>query len=228
MHMSDHPPASGSPTAATTLPSPSGSNGHGDGDPPGWSPRRGPLPGPSTRPALVVLGIIAALFVTGFVVDTLSSGSHPTSASRPLATASGAPLRAVPAAPLLHAIVSQGEPPTDIVGALAAPSGASAVPDSATNRGVELYDRSIGIHVSASQQDVIGFFRAQLPSMHWARLSEGPKNSDYQLLFQHPGSDGHEWEAGITVSPTQFPTSGGTARGTTAFTVRLFAESDQQ
>jgi hypothetical protein len=228
MRMSDDPPPSGNPTASTTLTSRAATNGHGDMDPPGASRRRGPLPGPSTRPALVVLGIIAALFVTGFVVDTLSSGPHPTSTSHPLTTASGAPLHAVPAGPLLDAIVSQGQPPTDIVHAVAAPAGATAVPDSSTNRGVELYDRSVRIQVAASQQDVIGFFRAQLPFMHWTRLSEGPKNSDYQLLFQHPGSDGHEWEVGVTVSPTQFPVTGGTARGTTTFTVRLFAEADQQ
>ena len=228
MLMSDEPPASSSSGASATLTAASAGNGHGDVDPAGASPRRGRLPGPSTRPALVVLGIIAALFVTGFVVDTLSSGSHPTSTSSPLATASGAPLRAVPAGSLLHAIVNQGEPPTDIVQALAAPTGASAVPNSTTNRGVELYDRSIRIQVPASQQDVIGFYRAQLPFMHWTRLSEGPKNSDYQLLFQHPGSDGHEWEIGVTVSPTQFPAAGGNARGTTSFTMRLFAESDQQ
>ena len=226
--MSDDLPANGTPPTATTLTSPSARNGHGDIDPPGASPPRRPLPGPTTRPALVVVGIIAALFVAGFVVDTLSSGSHPTASSRPLPTASGAPLHAVPAGSLLHAIVSQGEPPTDIVQALAAPAGAAAVPNSATNRGVELYDHSIRMQVSASQQDVIGFYGAQLPFMHWTRLSEGPKNSDYQLLFQHPGSDGHEWEVGVTVSPTQFPAGSGTGRGTTTFTVRLFAESDQQ
>ena len=93
---------------------------------------------------------------------------------------------------------------------------------------------------------MIAFYNAQMPALHWKRLSRGPQSGgDYQLLFQHPGSDGHEWELGVTVSPTQFlsgsspvaasgapsasspPATSAASRGTTAFTVRLFAESDQ-
>ena len=85
----------------------------------------------------------------------------------------------------------------------------------------------------ANQHDVIAFFRAQLPALHWRRLSQGPTGSagtQYLILNQHPASDGLEWDLGVTVSPTSFGGSSaapGTAAGTTSFTLRLYAQSDQ-
>jgi len=243
----DDPHRSPTPSGADTLAAPT-SNGHGE-HPEVVPLSRRPLPGPSTRPALLVFGIIAVLFLLGFVLETLSSNqSKPVAAPHSVVTARGAVLRAVPARPLLRAIVGAGQPPSDLLNALAVPTGSTAVPASATDRGVELYDRSIRMVVPASEQDVIAFFRAQLPSMHWKRLSQGPASSTgsggtgnaggYQILEQHPASDGHEWEVGVTVSPTQFaPASSApsassspstsAARDTTAFTVRLFAQADQ-
>ncbi len=106
------------------------------------------------------------------------------------------------------------------------------MPNSAIDRGVELYDRSLRFEVPASEQDVITFFRAQLPALHWRRLSQGPTGTgatQYLILEQHPASDGHEWDLGVTVSPTVF---GGVAArapsaGTTSFTLRLYSVSDQ-
>ena len=48
------------------------------------------------------------------------------------------------------------------------------MPGSAIDRGVELYDRSLRFEVPRSEQDVITFFRAELPALHWRRLSQGP------------------------------------------------------
>jgi len=157
-------------------------------------------------------------------------------------------LQAVPARPLLEAIVSGGAPPDDLLNALAVPKGATPAPTSAVDRGVELYDRSLRFGVAATQQDVISFFRAELPAEHWRQLSQGPtgNGTQYLILEQHPASDGHEWDLGVTVAPTTFgpqstvsgtPASGSTAptplssaapgSGTTSFTLRLYAVSDQ-
>jgi hypothetical protein len=211
----------------------SGSNGHAGPDP--RRVRRGP--GPSTKPALVVLGLTMVLFVVGIALELASGNqSRPVPAPTSIATARGAVLHAVAARPLLHAVVTTDQPPDDLLNALAVPEGAAPVPNSATNRGVELYDRSIRFEVPATEQDVISFFRAQLPALHWHRLSEGPaaKVPGYLILEQHPASDGHEWEIGVTISPTVFgpspapgtPTTVPTT-GTTSFTLRLFAVSDQ-
>jgi hypothetical protein len=244
----DDPQRSPTPAGTGTLAVPT-SNGHGAH--PEVNPlARRPLPGPSTRPALLVFGIIAVLFLLGFVLETVSSNqSKPVAAPHSVVTARGAVLRAVPARPLLRAIVGSGQPPSDLLNALAVPAGSTAVPASTTDRGVELYDRSIRIVVPASEQNVIAFFRAQLPSMHWKRLSQGPASAGstsatsgagggYQILEQHPASDGHEWEVGITVSPTQFapassgavpssPSASAPGRDATAFTLRLFSQGDQ-
>jgi hypothetical protein len=208
-------------------------NGHWSGSGGDGPERSRRPPGPSTKPALIVLGITVALFLVGVALELVSGNqSRPTAAPTKIATARGAVLHAVPARPLLKAIITTGQPPDDLLNALAVPEGATAVPSSAVDRGVELYDRSLRFEVPGSQQDVISFFGAQLPALHWHRLSQGPTGTgaiQYLILEQHPASDGHEWDLGVTVSPTVFsggaPTSGGT--GTTAFTLRLYSVSDQ-
>ncbi len=215
-------------------------NGHGRASPGGAGPRPGRPPGPSTKPALIVVGLTVVLFLVGVGLELLSgSQSRPTPSPARIATARGAVLRAVPARPGLKAIVSVGEPPDDLLDALAVPAGSTPVPSSAINRGVELYDQSLRFEVSATQQDVISFFRAELPALHWVRLSQGPTGAggtQYLILEQHPASDGHEWDLGVTVAPTFFgaqapgstsPAAAGRSSGTTSFTLRLFSVSDQ-
>jgi len=219
-------------------------NGHGrdhNGNPElSEAPRRRP-PGPSTKPALIVLGLTGLLFVLGVTLEVLSGHqSRPSPVPASIVTARGAVLHAVPARSLLKSITNTGEPPDDLLNALAVPRGATPVPGSAVNRGVELYDRSLRFQVPATEQDVISFFQAELPALHWRRLSQGPaaKAPGYQILEQHPASDGHEWEIGVTVAPTLFDgnsSASGTSAsgtsvpstGTTPFTLRLFVEADQ-
>jgi hypothetical protein len=214
-----------------------GHNGNGTGDGPqgghdggGSGPvaRRRP-PGPSTKPALIVLALTVFVFLAGVGLELLSgSQSRPTVAPTKTATARGAVLHAVPGRPLLKDITASGEPPDDLLNALALPEGAAPVPSSAINRGVESYDRSLQFEVPATQQDVISFFRAQLPSQHWTRLSQGPTGTggtQYLILEQHPASDGNEWDLGVTVSPTFFGAQA--TAGTTSFTLRLYSVSDQ-
>ncbi len=229
------PPGRG---AATTVEA--RSNGHGSSNghrtPPGDegsdSPRR--PPGPSTKPALIVLGLTLFVFMVGVALELLSgSQSRPTPSPTSIATARGAVLHALPARPLLKDITSPGQPPDDLLNALAVPQGAAPVPSSAIDQGVESYDRSLRFEVPATQQDVISFFRAELASLHWSRLSQGPTGSNgtqYLILEQHPASDGFEWDLGVTVAPTFFSTPGasaGASSDTTSFTLRLYTESDQ-
>ena len=123
-------------------------NGHGPPESvPGADPRRRRLPGPSTKPALIVVGLTAFLFVLGVVLEILSGHqSRPTPAPTSIVTARGAVLHAVPARVLLKAITSVGQPPDDLLNALAVPTGATPVPSSAVDQGVELYDLSL-IHI---------------------------------------------------------------------------------
>jgi hypothetical protein len=215
--------------------------GEGAGD--DVAPRR--PAGPSTRMALIVLGIAATLTVVGSVASGLSggSGSHEPQAGRPR-TAEGSPLVAESSQKLLAPIVSGGLPPSDIVEAMPLPRGSDVVGGSALDSGVGLYDRSLSFTVPASEQEVIEYFRAQLRADLWKVLSSDATGTAgaYRILAQHPGSNGYEWELGVTVMPETFgPAASGpsppgsssspessSASGTAPYTLRLFEVSDEQ
>lgn len=189
-------------------------------------------PGPSTRPALVVVGIALVLMIGGAVAAGLTGGpSTKPSRSGAAVTAKGSPLRAESATKALSAITSESLPPSDILAAVALPVGSSFSPGSVLDNGVGLYDRSIGFDVAASQSDVIAFFRAQLRSELWHLLSQGEVagTNQYRIVGQHPGSNGYEWEIGVTVMPETFTSSSSNSStrsyGTTPFTLRLYENS---
>ncbi len=200
-------------------------------------------PGPSTHLALIVVGIAAILLVLGTLGAALtSSQSKPTPAPVAIAEAPGAGLVPVTARTLLAPIVSEGQPPDNILNAIAVPEGTTAVSGSAINADVSLYDQSMGLVAPASQQAVITFVRVEMVAEHWQLIDHGSVKADgsIQIIGQHPGTDGNEWELGITVSPTTYaPTSaaaetgstdagaGGAAAGTdrSALEVRLFVET---
>ncbi len=195
-------------------------------------PSRRP-PGPSARPAAVVLGIIFVLFVVGAVAAGLT-GSGPRRAE-PVASTARVPgtggLVAVPAAAVLAPVRLPGEPPADVVAALVVPRGTLTVPGSAVQHGVGLFDGTLRLQVPAAEGPAISFFHTELVAGRWHLLRVGPASGGYQLLAQHPGSDGYEWELGITLSPTRFrsdvPGVAAPPGGVTPASLRLFAVSDQ-
>ncbi len=193
------------------------------------------------------MAIAGGLTVLGILAGALSAGKPaPVPSSTP--TAAGSPIHAIPAGPELSTIVSGALPPSDILAALVLPRGTEVTPGSARNQGVGLYDQSITFSVQASEKDVIAFFRAQLPVGRWKILGEGASSSasaespsgaeaGYRILGQHPGSNGYEWELGVTVMPETFPPSTSVPAGTssaggsapvalTPFTFRLFEVDD--
>ena len=193
------------------------------------------------------MAIAAGLTVLGIVAGALSGGKPaPVPSSTP--TAPGSPIHAIAAGPELSTIISGGLPPSDILTALALPRGTEVTPGSARNDGVGLYDQSVTFSVQASEKDVIAFFRAQLPAERWKVLGEGassaaaaesPSGADagYRILGQHPGSNGYEWELGVTVMPETFSSPASVSSGTspaggsaqvalTPFTFRLFEVDD--
>jgi hypothetical protein len=190
------------------------------------------------------VGIAAGLTFLGVLAGALSSGK-PAPAPSSTPTAHGSPIRAIPARPEMSSIISGGLPPGDILAALALPNGTRVTRGSVLDEGVGLYDYSIDFSVQASENDVVEFFRAQLPAERWKLLSEGPSSSapasssaaavGYRILDQHPGSNGYEWELGVSVMPETFssPSTGGTPSpgeapsvAVTPFTFRLFEVSD--
>lgn len=217
---------------------PAGGNGMGERTRPGLAgpvPGRGRPPGPTVKPAAAVFGIIALLFVVGFVTDDLTSAHHPTAppATSAAGTAGTVPgtggLVAEKARAVIGPVVRSEEPPTDVLAALVVPKGTVAVPGTATQRGVGLYDATIDLQVPAPELDAITFFRTELKAALWSLTSTGPSGTGYQVLAQHPGSDGYEWEVGFTISPTRFTSAvagqGVPPTGVTPVTLRLYANS---
>lgn len=236
------------PSDPLTAPRPTAGNGHvpvsGDGGD-GGGPEGGPLgraprptggrpPGPSVKPAAVVFGIIAVLFVAGFVTDDITSAHHtpaPSPAAAPTAPVAGSGgLVPEPVRTVIAPIIGPDQPPANVLDALVVPQGTADVPGTVARQGVGLYDSSISLQVRAPEEHAIVFFRAELAAGNWQVVSAGASGSDYRFVAQHPGSDGYEWEVGITLSPTTFASAvkGQTVpdSGLTPVTLRLFANSD--
>ncbi|HZU79813.1 MAG TPA: hypothetical protein VE991_07835 [Acidimicrobiales bacterium] len=215
---------------------PTGANGDGVLPPAGGSgdePPRRPA-GPSAKPAAVVFAVILVIFLAGAITDGFTSSHHSATPARvpngPVAGSGG--LRALSAAAVLRPITRAGEPPSDILAAVAVPAGSLEVPGTAVDHTLGLYDASVTVQMPAAEANVIGFLRSELAATHWRILSSGARSDGgYQFLAQHPGSDGNEWELGMTLSPTAFssavPGVGAPSGGVTSVVVRLYVVSDQ-
>jgi hypothetical protein len=200
-----------------------GADGVGRPAPP--APRRRP----SMRPAFVVVAV-AAVIVLGFgllaVLSPPSTGPAPS--SRP-AKVAGTSLRAVPAAGALAPIEHPGTPPGNILDALSLPEGAVARSHQDLNTSSTQYDQQMTFSVRATEAAVVDFYKVRLKATGWSVFDTGPvagHPGEVEVLAQKGGSDGWYWEVGAVVSPTTFGhgrTGGGQA---TAFTLRLFQQSD--
>jgi hypothetical protein len=211
-----------SPHDTRPAPAPEGANG---------STRAVRPAGPSTKFALIVLGITGVIFLAGILVEWLDSGSPPPPPAAAVRQAKGAPLHAVAGQPVIKAIIVGGQPPGDVVNAVVVPMGTTTVSGSSRDLGVETYDRSVDVRAPASQAALVTFYRLELRAEGWSSLSEGtPARAEkappgsVEVLAKRGASDGNFWEIGAVVTPTSFPAG---EPETTTVTLRLFVVSDQ-
>lgn len=180
------------------------------------------MPGPSLKPALVVVGICAALLVAGSIAMDVTSGAPPKSVVPPVRTARGSPIAAEAGKPLMARVIAGGEPPLNIVDAIVVPRGALVTGSVDNGSGVGLYDRSLDLEVAATEAQVIAFYRAELPAEGWRVEDHGPAPRSpgaYEMLATKAGADGYYWDLAVTVMPTTFARTGtGTATATTGRT----------
>jgi hypothetical protein len=195
-------------------------------------PRRPPSPGGvSIRPAMIVVGL-AALILVAFVTIGVVSSQSP-AAVKHSATAvvvPGGALQALPAAGLLSPIVSGGEPPNNIVNAVALPVGSVRISHRNNSAGAGQYDAQVTFGSDDSQAALVAFYAADMKAQGWQISDQGAARNDpgaLEVLGKLAGSDGYYWEMGATVNATTFP-PGGPPRGTTHFTVRLFQVPDPE
>jgi hypothetical protein len=142
----------------------------------------------------------------------------------------GVALQALPAARLLSPIVSTGEPPNNVVNAVAVPVGSVRVSHQDNSAGAGQYDAQVTFRSDASQAALVSFYAADMKLQGWQISDRGAARNDpgaLEVLGKLAGTDGYYWEMGTTVSATTFP-PGGPPRGTTRFTVRLFQVPDPQ
>lgn len=174
-------------------------------------------------PALVVLGIAVLIVVVGVVASALASGSDTTLSIHRITIPDGTSVPLTPAATAMRSIVSAGEPPADILGNLAVPSGSAATRSVNLDQGAGQFDRTVVFRTGLSADQVADLYRTLLPRLGWTLIDAGSpaggSTSGTVVLFKKGSGDSFYWEVGATVSPT-------TSTGTTTFSLELFELPD--
>jgi len=189
---------------------------------------------PSRRPALIVVGLALLIIVFFGVLAAVTNVTTPPPVDNPFAArvVPGTGLVAVPATRALRPVEQLGQPPGNIVDAVAVPRGATVVKVTNNAGQADQYDQQVTFSVAGSQLAVLDFYKAEMTRLGWHVFSTGtarqPANA-IEVLGQKGGSDGWYWEMGAVVSPTTFTTGQLSSPGggdVTRFTVRLFQVPD--
>jgi hypothetical protein len=185
-------------------------------------PPRGPNP---RGPALIVLGIAVLIVVVGLVGSALTSNSSgkATPVLHEVTLSDGTSMTLTPATTALRSLVSEGQPPSDIIGHLVVPAGSRPTGNVNNDQSAGQYDRTADFATSQAGDEVVDTFKAALPKLGWQVIYAGPglgtDQNGTEVLAKRGSSDGYEWEVGVVVSAT-------TATGTTPFSVEVFELSD--
>lgn len=178
----------------------------------------------STRgPALIVLGIAVGILTIGIVASALISGNAPVLTVRHVTLRDGSTVALTPATSALHSIVGDGEPPADILGNLAVPTGSRLSATLNSDQGVSQFDRTVSFSTLLGTTQVVDVYRTLLPKLGWQMLYTGsaPQKGagSTEVLAKHASGDGYYWEVGVVVSPT-------TSAGVTPFSMELYEVPD--
>jgi hypothetical protein len=186
-------------------------------------------PGYNMRLAMIVPGLgvlilglfIGAAFLTSNPVQTTNTSSATRSVG-------GTSIRAVRADAALAPIVADGEPPSNILNAVAIPAGAVAVSHQDNSAAADQYDAQVGLRTDDTQGALEDFYRVDMKAQGWQIFEVGPADHNpgaLEVLGKKAGSDGFYWEMGAVISRTTFGRHA-PSTGETALTVRLFQVPD--
>ena len=174
-------------------------------------------------PALVVLGIAVLIVVVGVVGSALTSGSNTTLSIHKITIPDGTVVPLTPAATAMKSIVSAGQPPADILGNLAVPSGSRVTRTVNIDQDSGMYDRTVVFSTGLSSDQVTEVFHTLLPRLGWQVIYDGSGAStaaqSTEVLAKKASGDSFYWEVGVTVPPTS-------GSGTTTYSVELFELDD--
>jgi len=165
-------------------------------------------PGPSIRPALIVVGL-ALLVVLVFGIGAALTNNPTPKAPKPAAV-KGTGLVAEPAAGTLRPIEILGTPPADVLDALVLPKGTHVVSHTPWS-GSTQYSGDMSFRLDSSQAALVDFFHTELHAHGWSIISVGGAHDEpgaTEVLAQRGSTDGWFWEAGVVVFPTTFSHAG--------------------
>jgi hypothetical protein len=206
---SDGPTAAGDPGAGTP----------GGTDPVG----RGYEPMSVRGPALIVLGLAVFLLIGGVVASAVSSGSDPSFTVRHVTLSDGTVVALAPASTKLHAIVSNDEPPADIIGHLGVPTESVVTGVVSNDQNTAQFDRTASLRSQLAQGQVTEAYAHLLQAVGWQVIYNGPAPQGVpgstEVLAKRGSGDGFYWETGVVVSPT-------TPAGVTPYSVEVLETPD--
>jgi len=174
-------------------------------------------------PALIVLGLAVFLLLGGVAASAISSGSNPTFTIRHVTLADGTTLALAPGTAKLHTLVSNDEPPADIIGNLGVPKESVVTGVVNSDQHAAQFDRTAKLRSHLAQGQVIEAYDHLLRAVGWQVIYSGPAPQGVpgstELLAKRGSGDGFYWETGVVVSPT-------TPAGSTSYSVEVFETPD--
>jgi hypothetical protein len=174
-------------------------------------------------PALIVLGLAVFLLLGGVAASAISSGSNPTFTIRHVTLADGTTVALAPGTAKLHALVSNDEPPADIIGNLGVPKESVLTGVVNSDQHAAQFDRTAKLRSHLAQGQVIEAYDHLLRAVGWQVIYSGPAPQgtpgSTELLAKRGSGDGFYWETGVVVSPT-------TPAGSTAYSVEVLETPD--
>jgi hypothetical protein len=198
--------------------------GTGTDDPPeALSGPRGFEPMSVKGPALIVLGLAVFILIGGVVASALDSSSSPTVGLHHVTLPDGTNVALAAGSVKLHSIVSDEQPPADILGHLSVPQESVVTGTIDSDQNTEQFDRTVDFNSQLSQDQVISTFSLLLKDLGWQVVYTGAapqgKAGNTEVLAKRGSSDGFYWETGVVVSPT-------TPTGTTPYSVEVIQTPD--
>jgi hypothetical protein len=173
-------------------------------------------------PAVIVVAIALVILIGGITASALATGGSTTLKLQSVALADGTVVPLGSGAQAMKPVEDAGDPPADILAALAIPAGTKTTGSLNTDQGTTQFDRTVDFASTLPAFRVENFYQVIFKKLGWKLLADGPDSyqaGSTQILAQKGSTDGFYWEAGVVVSPT-------TSAGVTPFTLRLFEVPD--
>lgn len=172
-------------------------------------------------PAIIVLGIAIFIVAAGVLTSAFTSTGTSKPAAESVTIPDGTVVRLTPATVALKSMVSEGQPPSDILGPLAVPAGSKAVGTVDIDQNANQFDRTVNFTTGLTSDQVVSVFHTLLPTLGWDVTFVGPARQAQgtEVLAKKGSSDSFYWEVGVVVSPTN-------SAGTTPFSVEVFEQPE--